>query len=54
MINALCFAGMILRYLVRRAIFSIVEGMVGRVGNGVNSRNPMSERYPFTEKAIIA
>jgi hypothetical protein len=42
-----------LRYLVWKAVFSIVDFVMSRVGKGVNLRNPVSETYPFTEKAII-
>jgi hypothetical protein len=42
-----------LRYLVWKAVVSIVDYMMWCVGKGVNSRNPGSETYPFTEKAII-
>jgi len=52
-IKALCLAVMMLRYIVWKAVFSIVDFVTSRVGKGVNSRNPVSETYLFTEKAII-
>jgi hypothetical protein len=53
MINALCFAGLMVQYIVWRAVFSIVEFVMWHIGKGVNSRIPVSETYPFTEEAII-
>jgi hypothetical protein len=53
MINAQCFAGMMLRYHGWWAVFSIDDFMIWRVGKGVNSQNPITETYPFTEKVII-
>jgi len=53
MINTPCFAVMMLPYLLWRAVFSIVDSIVSCVRKGINSRNPVSETYPVTEKAII-
>jgi hypothetical protein len=53
MINAMCFAGMMLRYLLQRARFWIVDFVMSPVGKGVNSRNPVSATYPWTAEAII-
>jgi len=36
-----------------KAIISIVDFMMWGVGKGVKLVNPVSETYPFTEKAII-
>jgi len=39
--------------LVLNAVVSIVDCMMWRIDKGVNSRNPVSETYPFTETVII-
>jgi len=46
-------AEIMLRYVVFKVVISIVDLMMWRVGKGVKLVNPVSETYPFTEKAII-
>jgi hypothetical protein len=46
-------AVIMLRYVVCKAVISIVDFMKWRVGKGVKLVIPVSETYPFTEKAII-
>ena len=45
---------MMLPYLVSNAVVSTVELVTSHIGKGVILHNPVSETYPFTEKAIIA
>jgi hypothetical protein len=46
-------AVIMLRYVLFKAVISIVDFLKWRVGNGVKLVNPVSETYPFTETAII-
>ena len=46
-------AVIMLRYVIFRSVIAIVDLMIWRVGKGVKLVIPVSETYPFTEKAII-
>jgi len=46
-------AVIVLRYVVFKAVISIVDFIKWRGSKGVKLINPVSERYSFTEKVII-
>jgi hypothetical protein len=46
-------AVIMLLYVVFKAVITIVDFMKWRVAKGVQLVNPVSETYPFTEKAIL-
>jgi len=57
MIDALCFAGMMLRYLVWRAVFSIVDLVMSRVGKRgklAKSREPNVSVYRKYDNSVMA